>query len=167
MWSILSNGKVFSIERKKCTFLFNFVNIFIVLNCIRNIISLWTSKFKFKMYARSPRMDTLQVPSTRHFKIQPMDSRSTSMDIQFPMSSDDEEIGLGYQNTLVIETSSFFQTIYLWIALKRLSSSVVKRSVKQLRYCVALQSTTNTDLQNATIIIMFFCFLHISINWNK
>lgn len=46
------------------------------------------------MYARSPRMDTLQVPASRYaIKIQPMD---------VPMASDDdEECGLGYQNTLV------------------------------------------------------------------
>lgn len=56
------------------------------------------------MYARSPRMDTLQVPSTRHqIKIQPMDSRSASIEVPFPISDDDEEIGLGYQNTLVIK----------------------------------------------------------------
>lgn len=46
------------------------------------------------MYARSPRMDTLQVPASRYaIKIQPMD-------VPMP-SDDDEECGLGYQNTLV------------------------------------------------------------------
>lgn len=49
------------------------------------------------MYARSPRMETLQVPMNRHpVKIQPMDAISFTM-----ASDDDEECGLGYQNTLV------------------------------------------------------------------
>lgn len=46
------------------------------------------------MYARSPKMNTLQVPTARPIKIQPMDASLTIED-------DDEEIGLGYQNTLV------------------------------------------------------------------
>lgn len=52
---------------------------------------------KSKMYATSPqKMDTLQVPRTRHpIKIQPMDASFTVM------SDDEEEYGLGYQNTLV------------------------------------------------------------------
>lgn len=49
------------------------------------------------MYARSPKtkMDTLQVPTARPIKIQPMDASSSVA------SDDDEEYGLGYQNTLV------------------------------------------------------------------
>lgn len=44
---------------------------------------------------KSPKMDTLQVPSAR-YTIQPMDSRLSS-----PHYDDIEEVGLGYQNTLV------------------------------------------------------------------
>lgn len=52
------------------------------------------------MYAPSPRMDTLQVPSARQIKIQPMDAGPIAL-----MSDDDEEYGLGYQNTLVMINS--------------------------------------------------------------
>lgn len=49
------------------------------------------------MYAVSPKMNTLQVPSTRYpIKIQPMDAGTI-----FVVSDDDDEGGLGYQNTLV------------------------------------------------------------------
>lgn len=42
-------------------------------------------------------MDTLQVPTARPtIKIQPMDAGSIAI-----ISDDDEEYGLGYQNTLV------------------------------------------------------------------
>lgn len=51
------------------------------------------------MYARSPKsfaQNTLQVPPVSRIKIQPMDAARFS-----PASDDDEEYGLGYQNTLV------------------------------------------------------------------
>lgn len=50
-------------------------------------------------------MDTLHVPTTRHpIKIQPMDASFTVV------SDDDEECGLGYQNTLV--TKQFTHSKY-------------------------------------------------------
>lgn len=65
------------------------------------------------MYARSPRMDTLHVPTTRHpIKIQPMDASFTVV------SDDDEECGLGYQNTLV--TKQFIHSKYR-IPLKQMN----------------------------------------------
>lgn len=49
------------------------------------------------MYAISPRMDSLKVPSTRNpIKIQPMDAGTA-----FLPSDDDGESGLGFQHTLV------------------------------------------------------------------
>lgn len=50
------------------------------------------------MYARSPKSfsNSLQVPSTKRYTIQPMDASKYS-----GTSDDDEEYGLGYQNTLV------------------------------------------------------------------
>lgn len=53
------------------------------------------------MYATSPRMDSLKVPTSRHaIKIQQMDAGSP-----FAPSDDDDESGLGFQNTLVRKES--------------------------------------------------------------
>lgn len=87
------------------------------------------------MYARSPRMDTLQVPRT--IKIQPMDASFSIV------SDDDEECGLGYQNTLVrINKSIYFRLSYVirfifnykWRELLWLDKMKKKKSVERISY---------------------------------
>lgn len=60
------------------------------------------------MYATSPRMDSLRVPTTpRHpVKIQPMDAGSP-----FLPSDDDDEFGLNFQKTLVRIPTFFDRSI--------------------------------------------------------
>lgn len=62
------------------------------------------------MYARSPKSfsNSLQVPSTKRYTIQPMDASKFSGN-----SDDDEEYGLGYQNTLVSFTFNSCSTIQI------------------------------------------------------
>lgn len=63
-----------------------------------------------KMYARSPKSfsNSLQVPTTKRYTIQPMDGSKLS-----GTSDDDEEYGLGYQNTLVSFTFNHFLPIQI------------------------------------------------------
>lgn len=50
------------------------------------------------------KMDTLQVPSIQRYTIQPMDASKLSSRYD---DIEEDEIGLGYQNTLVSTTINF------------------------------------------------------------
>lgn len=86
------------------------------------------------MLSRSSKMNTLQVPLSPRYAIQPMNGSKLSAISTF--SDDDDEGGLGYQNTLVSKMLNLFVIAEYDIRLKKMQKIYrISRRVFSVHVC--------------------------------